>query len=605
MTIDLLKNKAASLPLSPGVYIMKDRSGSVIYVGKAKKLKNRVSQYFLDTAAHSPKTRVMVSRICDFDYIVATTEFEALVLECSLIKKHMPKYNILLKDDKGYPYIRLDMRKDYPKPELANKIQSDGASYFGPFGSRSITQDIIKSIGSALQLPDCSKKLPRDIGKSRPCLNFHMGLCAGWCQPERKKETYRAAIERAARLLGGDFRAVADDLRSKMLFAAQELNFELAASLRDQLNAVEALGKKQLVTAGSAIDTDVIGYADNSLKACFTVLHFRGGNLLDKEYEILSVSESPDTAICSLLKQYYPDRGYCPKRILLPFPVEDADLIAQMLSEKFSKKIMITVPKRGDNAHLTAMAQKNAADELARIITKEEKHFALLSLLADTLGIALPHRIESYDVSNLSGTDIVSAMVVFLDGKPKKSDYKRFKIQGFVSQDDYHCMQQTLKRRFIHYQNKDEGFAKQPDLILIDGGAAHAGAAEAVLKELNLHFPVFGMVKDDRHRTRALITSDAKEISIAANQSLFSFIGSIQEETHRFAIEYHRKLRGKRISRSRLDSIPGIGAKRKELLLKIFRSVKGVEAASLKELEQYLPKDAAASVYHHFHNSEG
>lgn len=605
MTFDALKSKAASLPLAPGVYIMKDKSGSVIYVGKAKKLKSRVSQYFHDTASHSPKTRIMVSKIEDFDYIVATTEFEALVLECSLIKQHMPKYNILLKDDKGYPYIRLDMREKYPKPELVNKIEDDGADYYGPFGSRSITQSIIESIQTALRLPNCTKKFPRDIGKTRPCLNLHMGRCTGWCQSDRNQEDYTAAIMQASRLLSGDFKAVSDDLRNNMLSAADNLNFELAASLRDQLNAVESLGKKQLVIAGSAVDTDVIGYADNGIKACFTVLHFREGSLLDKEYEVLATSETPEVAVSSLLKQYYLSKGYCPKTIFLPYPVEDLDLIAQLLSERFSKKVYIRTPKRGDNARLIEMAQTNANNELTRITSKDEKHRITLKLLSESLNIPVPHRIESYDVSNLSGTDIVSGMVVFVDGKPKKSDYKRFKIEGLSDQDDYRSMQQTLRRRFTHYQNGDEGFTEAPDLVLIDGGISHADAALAVLADLNLRFPVFGMVKDDRHRTRALVTADGKEIAIDVNQSLFSFIGNIQEETHRFAIRYHQKLRNKRVRHSRLDDIPGIGTKRKELLLKVFKSINGIEAATLHELEQYLPRDAAASVFQHFHNKEG
>lgn len=604
MTFDELKDKANSLPLAPGVYIMRDKTDKVIYVGKAKKLKNRVSQYFVNTVTHSPKTRIMVSKIDHFDVIVAASEFEALVLECSLIKRYMPKYNILLKDDKGYPYLRLDMRDVYPRITLVSKISDDGASYFGPYGSRGVTQDLIEAIRLTLKLPGCKKEFPRDIGKDRPCLNYHMNQCGGWCQHGKSTMEYRQRMEQARQLLLGNYKAVAGQIKEQMLSAAENLEFELAASLRDRLNAVETLGKKQLVTAGTLADTDVIGYAQTEAKACFAVLHFSGGNLLDKDYEVFPVPDEKESAVSSLMKQYYLSRGLAPKHVLLPFEIEDGQLFSQLMEQQFGRKSHLRVPQRGDNMRLVELACKNAYEEAERVTSREEKNLGTLNLLAKMLLMAPPRRIESFDISNISGTDIVASMVVFEDGRPKKKDYKRFKIEALTDQDDYASMAQVVRRRFSHYKDGDAGFEIPPDLLLIDGGVAHARVAVEALEQLGLTMNVFGMVKDDRHRTRALVTPDGREISIDTNQSVFSFIGNIQEETHRFAITYHRQLRSKRLRYSELDSIPGIGPKRKQELLKTFKSLTAIGEASLQELERCLPKDAAAAVYHHFHKQE-
>ena len=604
MTFDELKEKALTLPLAPGVYIMRDKTNKVIYVGKAKKLKNRVSQYFQDTASHSPKTRMMVSRIDHFDVIVAASEFEALVLECSLIKRYLPKYNILLKDDKGYPYLRLNMKDPYPIITLVNKISDDGAEYFGPYGSRGVTNAIVEAIRQTLKLPGCSKIFPRDVGKGRPCLNYHMNQCEGWCQEGKSFLEYRNRMEQARQLLSGNYKTVADQIQREMLDAAENLEFELAANLRDRLNAVEALGQKQLVTAGSLADTDVVGYAQTEAKACFAVLHFSGGNLLDKDYEIFPVPDDPESAVSSLMKQYYLSRGLAPKIVLLPFALEDSELFAQLLEQQFGRRPKLRIPQRGDNMRLVELANKNALEEAQRVTTREEKVSGTLMLLGKMLAMEPPGRIESYDISNISGTDIVASMVVFQDGKPKKSEYKKFKIQELTDQDDYASMAQVLTRRFEHYVAGDPGFDTAPDLLLIDGGVNHAAVALDVLQRLGLTFPVFGMVKDDRHRTRALVTPDGMEIRIDNNQTVFSFIGTIQEETHRFAISYHRNLRSKRLRYSELDTIPGIGPKRKQELLKQFKSLTGIGSASLEELERLLPKDAAHAVYEHFRRKE-
>ena len=600
MTFEALKDKALSLPLAPGVYIMRDKTDRVIYVGKAKKLKNRVSQYFQDTASHTPKTRLMVSKIDHFDVIVAASEFEALVLECSLIKRYLPKYNILLKDDKGYPYLRLNMAEPYPRITMVSKISDDGAGYYGPYGSRGVTHDVMEAIRFTLKLPNCSKEFPRDIGKGRPCLNYHMNQCAGWCQEGKSCTEYRLLMEQARQLLLGNYKSVGDEIRRQMLDASDRLEFELAASLRDRLNAVEALGQKQLVTAGTLADTDVIGYGQTEAKACFAVLHFSGGNLLDKDYEVIPLPDDRESAVSSLMKQYYLSRGLVPKTVLLPFEIEDSDLFAQLLEQQFGKKPHLRIPQRGDNARLVELANKNAYEEAQRVTSREERVSGSLTLLGKMLAMEPPKRIESFDISNISGTDIVSSMVVFEDGKPKKSDYRRFKLEGLSNQDDYASMRQVVKRRFSHYQAGDKGFDCAPDLLLIDGGVAHARIAVEALEELGLRFPVFGMVKDDRHRTRALVTPEGSEIGIDGNQSVFALIGNIQEETHRFAITYHRQLRSKRLRYSELDGIPGIGPKRKQELLKKYQSLTAIGQATLPELERLLPKDAAAAVYHHF-----
>lgn len=602
MCFEELKNKALTLPLSPGVYIMKDKTGNVIYVGKAKKLKNRVSQYFQDAGSHTLKTRQMVSKIDHFDVIVAASEFEALILECSLIKRHQPKYNILLKDDKGYPFLRLDMKEPYPVVSMVSKIADDGAEYYGPFGSRGVTNSIVESIRSALKLPACSKKFPRDIGKDRPCLNYHMGQCDGWCQPDREGNSYYQTMIQVQQLLQGDFKTVLKSIREQMEEEAERLNFEQAAVLRDRMAAIEMLGRKQLVTSGKMADTDVIGYAQSGAKACFAVLHFSGGSLLDKDYEILPLPDSPELAVSSLLKQYYLTRGFAPKIIFVPFDLEDRVVFEQLLEQQNDRKTRIKVPLRGDSAKLVALAVKNAQDEVERVTSRDERTNAALTVLGKMLSIEPPKRIESFDISNISGTDIVAGMVVFQDGKPRKGEYKRFKIKGIADQDDYGSMFQAISRRFAHYCNCDKGFADAPDILLIDGGAVHAKTAEAALAALNMSLPVFGMVKDNKHRTRALVTSDGSEIRIDSQPAVFSLIGTIQEETHRYAIAYHRQLRSKRLRYSELDQIPGIGPKRKQDLIKTFQSVAKISNAQLQELEQVLPKDAAYAVYSHFKN---
>lgn len=603
MTITELKEKALSLPLKPGVYIMQDKAGQVIYVGKAKKLKNRVTQYFRDTASHNDKTRKMVSQVDSFETIVVKSEFEALVLENSLIKRHMPRYNILLKDDKGYPYLRIDRSKPFPRMQLAGKVTDDGAEYFGPYGGRFLTQKLMESIRLSLKLPACSRVFPRDFGKGRPCLNHHLGNCDAWCRGNLSQEDYDARIEQAIQLLRGKFSSVAQELRANMEQASEALRFEEAAVLRDRLKAIEALSQKQFVTAGRSDLTDAVGYYENESKACFAVLHFAGGSLADKEYQVFSAVGDAEEAVSALVKQYYLSRGCAPKKLLLPMAIDDAEPFSQLLSETYGKKTEITVPQRGEGVRLITLAYENAREEAERVTSLDERASGKVRLLQKTLSMANPpKRIEAFDISNTAGKDIVASMVVFIDGKPYKKDYKHFKIRELQDQDDYASMKQVVERRFTRALKGDAGFSALPDLLLIDGGAAHCGCAEEVLCDLGIAIPTYGMVKDDRHRTRALTTSSGQEISISSQPALFSFIGAIQEETHRFAITYHRKKRAAHLRQSQLEAIAGVGEKRRQQLLKTFRSIAAIRAASLEALQEVLPANTAQAVYQHFHS---
>ena len=603
MTFDELKEKAHALPLKPGVYIMQDAQNTVIYVGKAKALKNRVSQYFANLASHTEKTRAMVSSIDHFDVIVADSEFEALVLENSLIKRHQPHYNILLKDDKGYPYIRLDVKSDYPRFSLSNRVQEDGARYFGPYGSRGATYAIVDALREALKLPSCGKKFPRDIGKERPCLNYHMGLCDGYCRPEMDQTHYREAIDQAVRLLEGQFKEVKADLTAEMDRAAEELRFEKAAQLRDRINAIELLGKRQKVVAGSLADTDVVGWYRGEAKSCFVVLHFALGDLAAKDWELMEtpMEEGEGEILSALLRQYYVNRSHLPKQILLPCELEDEVAVTRLLSESCGRRVELLTPQRGAKMDLIKLANKNAAEEVERATTKAERVSKTLELLGTMLGMATPpQRIESYDISNQGADDIVASMVVYQGGRPLKRDYRRFKLKGMDAPNDYASMDQVLTRRFQRYLDGDEKFSPLPDALFIDGGAEHARVAVGVEERLGFHIPVFGMVKDDRHRTRALVTPDGAEIGIQRIPVVFALVGQIQEETHRFAIEFHRQQQSQRVKGSELDKIPGIGEKRRGELLKQFKSVKAVKEASLAQLQAAVGKATGQVVYDYF-----
>ena len=597
-----LLEKANKLPLLPGVYLMRDARGDIIYVGKAKKLKMRVSSYF--HGDHLPKVAAMCAKVADFEVVVVNSEFEALMLENALIKRHMPRYNILLKDDKGYPFLRLDMREEYPRFSVVNKKAEDGARYFGPFGGRSVSFGIIRTLQKALNLPTCSRRFPRDKGKERPCLNYQMGLCAGWCRPEADAADYRRAIGQAAMILSGRNAELKASLTAQMEQAASSLRFEAAARYRDRLRAVESIERQQKVIATAFADTDVIGF-HRGAKFCFVVLHYVDGEMAGKDFELLPEPvESDEEALGRLAAQYYAGRGAWPKTVLLPLELEDRAELERFLTERAGRAVRLVCPKRGDKAALTETACLNAREEVLRATTMLERRSKTIEWLQKTLETPTPpRRIEAFDISNTGDFGIVAGMVVFVEGKPLKRDYRRFKMKTVTTQDDYASMYEAVSRRFSRAVEGDEKFAEIPDLLLIDGGEAHAETAERALCDLGLTLPVFGMVKDDRHRTRALITSDGREIGIDGVPAVFSFIGTIQEEVHRWSVEYHRSLRSLAIG-SALDRIPGVGEKRRNRLLKHFKSVKAIRAASFEELRAVVPSNTARAVYDYFHPSE-
>ena len=606
MTKQELLQKADSLPLSPGVYIMMDKTGLVIYVGKAKKLKNRVSQYFQSGSGHNEKTRMMVSQVDHFDTIVVRTEFEALILENSLIKRHQPRYNILLKDDKGYPFVRLDSRSSYPRFTMVNKPAEDGADYFGPFGGRHETRMALQALCAALKLPTCTRRFPRDIGKERPCLNFHIGKCDGFCSPGGPGQAeYHARMTQAAELLGGKLRQVTAALRQDMESAAEALEFEKAAALRDRLQALQVLGKQQQVIAGVCADTDVWGIYTGPVRCGAAVLHIENGDLLGRQTEIFptAADQSVPEVLSAVLSQYYLNKAVLPREILLPCLFEGSESFAELLTTQAGHKVALRVPQRGERSQLVDMAAQNAREEAERITTESERVSRTLSDLQALARLPrLPRRMESYDISNMGSDDMVASMVVFVDGKPLKRDYRKFSIHTLTAPDDYAAMQEVLTRRFSHAE--DEKFPPLPDLLLIDGGLGHVHAALAAMAASGISLPVLGMVKDDRHRTRALITANGDELGIQQSPHIFTMIGRIQEEVHRFAITFQRQKHRKRTYRSKLDGIPGVGEVRRQALMKRFGSIRAIESASLSQLQTVLPANAAHAVYDRFHPAD-
>ncbi len=603
MELEALREKANKLPLLPGVYIMLDAKGEVIYVGKAKMLKNRVTSYF--RGSHEGKVQAMIDKVCDFNVIVAASEFEALVLENSLIKRHQPHYNILLRDDKSYPFIRLDGKSAYPTLSIVGRSAQDGARYFGPYGGRATSREIIDAVCKALRLPSCSKRFPRDIGRERPCLNQHLGVCEGWCTGAPDAEEYRKRIRQAERILDGDTQSLLTELGESMNAAAEQLNFELAARLRDRLRAVESLQTKQKAVQLALTDTDAVGFFRGA-KCCFTVLHYTEGALSGKEHQLLDEPLEEDAeALSALLRQYYTGRCSWPKLILLPLETEDQTALEELFSKAAGRRVRVETAHRGDRRAMSQAAQVNAREESLRATTAAQKRLKTLEWLEKTLSLpSSPERIEAFDVSNLGSTGIVAGMTVFVQGKPLKRDYRKFRVEGVTgSPDDYASMREVLTRRFRHYLEGDEKFSALPDLLLIDGGATHAAAAEEVLRAAGLAVPTFGMVKDDRHRTRALVTSEGREIGISGNPAVFALIGTIQEETHRFAIEYQRSLRTAALG-STLDGIPGVGEKRRTDLLRHFKTIKAIAAADVETLAQVVPRNTAQAVWAHFHGEE-
>lgn len=604
-----LRQKAMRLPLTPGVYLMRDKSGTIIYVGKAKALKNRVSQYFGSEKNHDDKVRRMVSNVQDFEYILTDSEFEALVLECSLIKQYTPKYNILLKDDKGYHYIRIS-GGEWPRISEAKQLVDDGAEYIGPYVSSWSVKQAVDEALKIFRLPSCSRRFPQDIGKGRPCLNYYIKQCCAPCRGRMKPEEYREAVSEAVDFLRGGSAESMKRLTEKMEQAAENLEFEYAARIRDRIAAIQKMRERQKVVSIRVPEQDVIALAQGPGSACVEVFRFRGGSLVDRETFLLGEIGNSKQARSEFLERYYSMRDQIPPRLTLDGPVENAALLEEWLTQKAGRKVNITVPQKGEQAQLVEMCRSNAAEQLAQQTGRTGREASALDELARLLGLENPPQyIESYDISNLAGGDNVAGMVVFENGRPLKSAYRRFQIKSFEGQDDYGAMREVIGRRLgEYYQHKDsgEGFGRLPDLILLDGGKGHVSAVRPILQQYGLEIPLFGMVKDDKHRTRA-IAKDGGEISIHSNRSAFTLVSTIQDEVHRFAIGYHRQMRKKNTISSTLTGIPGVGNARARALLRHFRTITAIREADLEQLcgVKGMTRPAAQTIYEYFHPDSG
>ncbi len=603
----ILRKKAMALPLLPGVYIMHGADGGIIYIGKAKALKNRVSQYFGSQNNHPEKVRQMVDHVDDFEYIITDSEFEALILECSLIKQHTPKYNILLKDDKGYSYIRVSPG-DWGKLSYVLQKADDGAVYIGPYKSSYYVKSAVEEANKIFMLPTCNRQFPRDFRKDRPCLNYHIKQCMAPCTGRVRLEDYRESLHQALDFLKGGSSNSIRQLTAQMEEAAENLEFERAARIRDKIAAVRRMGDKQKVVLSKVLDQDVIASFQNDGKTCFQVFRFEGGRLFDRESFIFDTGDAASETE-EFLVSYYTLRTDIPKNIALAAGFDGLEDMQRWLSEKRGSKVTLTVPQRGEQAQLCAMCRSNAAEALAQQKGATAREFNVLEELRQTLGLEnLPAYIECYDISNLAGTENVAGMVVYKNGKPLKSAYRKFKIKGFEGQDDYASMAETLTRRFEEYykaEEADEGFGKLPDLILLDGGKGQVAAVRAVFDRMDIHVPLYGLVKDDKHRTRA-VTGDGGEIAISSKRALFAFLSKMQDEVHRFAIGYHHTRRKNAAFRSSLTSIEGVGEVRAKALLKYFRTIDNISKADLTELEAApkMTKDTAHAVFRYFHPEE-
>lgn len=600
-----LRKKAMALPLLPGVYIMHGKGGEIIYIGKAKALKNRVSQYFGSQNNHAEKVRRMVDNVEDFEYIITDSEFEALILECSLIKQHTPKYNILLKDDKGYSYIRISPG-DWGKISYTLQKNDDGATYIGPYKSSYYVKSAVEEANKIFMLPTCGRVFPRDFRKGRPCLNYHIKQCMAPCTGRVKLSDYKESLAQALDFLKGGSSNSVKQLTAQMEQAAENLEFERAARIRDKINAVKKMGEKQKVVANKVLDEDVIASFTDSGKICFHIFRFEGGRLFDRESFIFDSGDT-ESEYEEFLLSYYTMRNDIPKNLALDKSFEGMDTVTQWLSQKRGSKVSVTVPQRGEQAQLVSMCRSNAAETLAQKKGATVREFGVLEELKETLGLEkLPEYIEAYDISNLAGTENVAGMIVYKNGKPLKSAYKKFKIKGFDGQDDYASMSEVISRRFDEYYKSEksgEGFGKLPDLILLDGGKGQVAAVKQTLDNMNISVPLFGMVKDDKHRTRA-ITGEGGEIAISSKRSLFVFLSKLQDEVHRFAIGYHHARRKKNTFKSSLTNIDGVGEVRAKSLLKYFRTIENISRADLTELENApkMTKDSALAVYRYFNS---
>lgn len=601
------------LPLDPGVYLMKNENGQIIYVGKAIHLKNRVSQYFQQSRNHSMKVKKMVENISSFEYIVTKSELEALILESNLIKKHSPRYNIRLKDDKNYPYIKVNVNASFPKVTVVRKIKKDGAKYFGPYTDTAAMWELIEIIKKTWKLRTCRRNLPRDIGKERPCLNYHIGKCAAPCAGYISEEKYNKMVDEVIIFLSGKYSEVITVLQKEMDLCAQELNFEKAALLRDQMNSIKRIEHKQSVLHSSMEDQDIIAYARSENDTLVQVYFVRIGKLVGREHFLLEDTGDVETEkiIYDFLLQFYADAAFIPKEILLQTGIHDVQVMEQWLSMKRDSKVSLKIPQKGTKHNLLELAKNNAQLSLSQFgeqIKKEElRTKGALREIAQVIGLEKNIvRIEAYDISNTQGIQSVGSMVVFEGGKPKRSDYRKFKIQTVVGPDDYASMQEVLERRLQRLQEDNEAsFSKTPDLILVDGGKGQVSIAQKVVDDLGLDIPICGMIKDDRHRTRGLLFQN-REVALSVGTEGFNLVARIQDEAHRFAIEYHRKLLGREQIRSIIDDIPGVGKQRKKILIQHFGSVGRLKKAPLEEIEKLegIPKNVAENIFKFFNPNE-
>ena len=609
-----IEEELKKLPASPGVYIMHDRHDEIIYVGKAISLKNRVRQYFQESRSKTAKIEKMVSRIARFEYIITDSELEALVLECNLIKEHRPRYNTMLKDDKTYPYIKVTMDEAFPRVLFSRTMKKDKCRYFGPYTSAGAVKDTIDLIHKLWKLRTCTRRLPQDIGKERPCLNYHIKQCQAPCQGYISQEEYGKAVAQTLDFLNGKYEPVLSMLEEKMMQASDEMDFETAIEYRELLNSVKQVAQKQKITSQSMEDRDIIAMARDSEDAVVQVFFVRDGKLIGREHFHVSASTAGDDSqiIGSFIKQFYAGTPFIPREVWVQQEFEEMGLVGQWLTKRRGQNVKFVIPKKGQKERLVELAARNAALVLSqdkeRIKKEELRTIGALNQIGELIGIGGIRRMEAYDISNTNGFESVGSMVVYERGKPKRNDYRKFKIKGIEGADDYGSMREVLTRRFTHGLKEQKeskeigGFSSFPDLILMDGGKGQVNVALQVLDDLRLNIPVCGMVKDDYHRTRGLYYEN-QEIAIDKNSEAFRLITRIQDEAHRFAIEYHRSLRSKGQVHSILDDIEGIGPARRKALMRNFMSLDAIKAASVEELAQIpsMNEKAAESVYKFFH----
>lgn len=603
-----LRKTAMSLPLRPGVYIMRNAKNEIIYIGKAKALKNRVSQYFGSQNNHTVKVRKMVDNVDHFDYIVTDSEYEALVLECSLIKQHTPHYNILLKDDKGYSYIRIS-DEAYPRITMVHQVPDDSARYMGPFMSGTNVHEAVDEACRIFRLPTCGRKFPQDFGKGRPCLNYSIKQCMGVCRGKISKQEYAEAVKQAIDFLSSDADTTIKKLTDEMEKCAEALEFEKAARIRDRITAIKKTREKQKVVRTRIPEQDAIAVVRSGNTACVEVLRFSTGRLFDREHFFIDDPPEDEVLRSEFISRYYTMRDRVPPRIFIDGETEDTQVLEQWLGEKAGRKVSISIPQRGEQMDIINMCRRNATEHLSISRGKFGDMTAALDELMHLLGLPkTPDYIESYDISNTNGDDNVAGMVVFEDGRPLKSAYRKFKIKTVSGQDDYGSMREVISRRIEEYEKhkaEGEGFGRLPDLILLDGGEQHVAAVRPLIAAAGLDIPVFGMVKDSKHRTRA-VSSLGQEVAINRNRSAFTLVSTIQEEVHRFAITFHRKSRGKSVTGSSLTTIDGIGEARAKALLKHFKTVTAVKNATVEELASVagMTAKAAEKVWSAYHDEK-